>query len=91
MPSKSRIGTDGANCLTPPELAKRWGVDADKIRDWILRGELRAFNAATNTTGRPRFRIPSDAIVEFENRRSAYQPPAPPKRRSKDSGMIEYF
>lgn len=31
--------------LSPPELAKRWGIDPAKVIAWIHSGELRAINA----------------------------------------------
>ena len=43
--------------LTPPEIAKRLGIKADKVLTWIRSGELRAFNVATKQSGRPLWRI----------------------------------
>jgi hypothetical protein len=78
---------------TPPQYAKDIGVDPAKVIAWIKRGELRAMNVATNTNGRPRFRISLEAIVEFEERRSARQPvkPVRRKRKKQESGFVEYF
>ena len=80
-------------CLTPPALAKRWGITPEKIIAFIRRGELRAFDVASPGSNRPRFRIPADAVVEFENRRSAKQPAkvARRKRKKQDDSFVNYF
>ena len=77
--------------LTPPELARRWGVSPSKIIAWIKSGELPAINAATNRSGRPRYLIDIADLVIFENRRSAAQTPAPRRRRTKNEDVIEFF
>lgn len=58
-------------CLTPPALAKRWGITPEKVIAFIRRGELRAFDVASPGSKRPRYRILLDAVCEFEHRRSA--------------------
>jgi hypothetical protein len=82
-----------ASYVTPPQLAEDYRVDPSKVLVWIKTGELRAFNVATSTTGRPRFRIPLDAIVEFEARRSARVPVKATKRKKKkkDDSFVTYF
>jgi hypothetical protein len=60
--------------LTPPQLARRWGVGIDKILALMVRGELRgAFNAALEVGPgkRPRWRIPLTAVEAFELSRAA--------------------
>jgi hypothetical protein len=78
--------------LTPPAYARQLGVKPEKIRLWILRGELRAVNVAENIGGRPCWKIPPDAIEEFEARRAAKPPASKPKRKTKplDSDCVEY-
>lgn len=56
--------------LTPPELAARWGVSADKVLIWIRGGELRAIDASTRRGGRPRYLIDVEDIKTFEVARS---------------------
>lgn len=56
----------------PRELAERYGVTEDKIRALIRAGELRAVNVALHVGGRPRWRIPEEAVAEFEARRAAH-------------------
>lgn len=77
--------------LTPPELAKLWGIDTHKILGWIRAGELRAIDASTKRGGRPRFLIDVADLAAFEAARTV-QPPAPriPRRR-KDPQVIEFF
>lgn len=78
--------------LTPPQLARLWGVDPNKIIGFIKRGELRAMNAAANLGGRARYLIDVADIAEFEARR-AVVPPAPITRRKKPSndGIVRHF
>jgi excisionase family DNA binding protein len=66
--------------LTPPELAKRWGVAADKVLDLIHSGQLKAVNLAVNPNGRPRYRIYASEVERFETARST-KPPVPKQRR----------
>ena len=78
--------------LTPPELAKRWRVKAERVIVWIKSGELRAFDVSSRPgVGKPRYRIPQDAIIEFENRRSAAQVKTTRRRRQQPVDVIEYF
>jgi hypothetical protein len=76
--------------LTPPALARRWGISVDKVLAWIRSGELRAFNAATRTGGRPRWLIDETDLIAFENRRSA-KPLVRSRRRNLSPDVIPYF
>ena len=78
---------------SPPELAALWGIKAERVIGFIRNGELRAVDLSANPgIGRPRFKIPMDAITEFENRRAGCQrEPTPRRRRRKDPEIIEYF
>jgi hypothetical protein len=73
-----------ASYVSPPALAKRYGVKPDKVLTWIASRELEAINVAERSTGRPRWRISPEAIAAFERRRSS-QPeqvkPVPRYRR----------
>jgi transposase len=79
-----------ANFLTPPQLAKRYGVSADKVVGWILAGELAAVNLATVANGRPRYKIAEEAVQVFEQRRAVVSPPPRRKRTTpvKNSGKF---
>ena len=80
----------GRSKLTPPELARRWGVSADKVLAWIRVGELRAVNIARCAVGRPRWLIDESDIQEFERRRTA-SPSVRTRRRRQSQSIIEYF
>ncbi len=78
--------------LTPPEVARRFGVGADKVLIWIRNGELRAVNVATLASGRPRYAIDPADLAAFEQRRAVQaKPAAAPRRRKAPAGVIEYF
>jgi excisionase family DNA binding protein len=55
---------------TPPQLAKRWGVSADKILSLIRSGELRAIDVSLGKK-RARYLIDERDIEEFEQRRES--------------------
>ena len=84
---------DITTMLTPPRLAKIWGVSPDKILKLINAAELRAVNLATNPKGRPRYRISLDEIARFEESRMV-KPPVPKTRRRRRAVATagkEYF
>lgn len=66
--------------ITPPQLAKRWGVDSGKVRALIDSGQLKAINLAVNPKGRPRYRIAETEIERFQEARTT-RPPEPKTRR----------
>jgi hypothetical protein len=78
--------------ITPPELARRWGIDWHKVVAWIRSGELRAIDASTRLGGRPSFLIDERDIEAFELRRAVGGPvKAPRRRRAKQQDVIELF
>jgi hypothetical protein len=78
--------------LSPPTLARRWGVSPDKVIGWIRTGQLRAINAAASPTGRPRWLIDEADVKLFEQQRTAQPRHAPaPRRRKATTGVIEFF
>jgi len=79
--------------LTVSQLAKRYHVSPDKIRNWIRKGELRALNVASRLCGRPRFVVTADSLAEFERGREAATPdaPKPKRRRRRPAGFIDFF
>jgi len=79
--------------LTPPEVAKLWGISSDKVLSWIKAGELRAIDASTRRGGRPRYLIGVDDIAQFEADRAVKpREPRPVKRRRRGrGGAIEFF
>jgi excisionase family DNA binding protein len=77
--------------LTPPEVARKLRVSPDKVRAWIERGELAAFNVADRVGGRPRWRIEPEALAEFERRRTAIPRTRSPKKNRQADDVIEFF
>jgi hypothetical protein len=55
--------------LTPPQLAKQWGVSTTKVKHFIRTGELRAFNLAASNCHRPRYVIDVADIEAFKRAR----------------------
>lgn len=81
---------DASPYLTPPELARRWRCAPETVLGLIRKGYLRAFTLSPPGARRPRWRIPPDAIVEYEQRRSARMPEKPMRRR-RQPDVIPYF
>ena len=78
--------------VTPPEIARRWGVSADKVLGWIRSGELRAMNVASKLTSRPRYLVDLADLAAFEERRAVIPPPPRvQQRRRRAEGVIEFF
>lgn len=77
--------------LTPPALAREYGVSVDKVLAWIRSGELRAVNVATRPAGRPRWRIDPDDVAAFEARRTMHSHPRATRRRKRPAAVTEYF
>lgn len=68
--------------LTPPEIARLWGITPDKVLVWIRSGELRAIDASTSQGERPRYLVDIDDLAAFERSRStAPKAEAKPARR----------
>lgn len=78
--------------ITPPQLAKLWGISPCKVVKWIRAGELRASDASTERGGRPRYLIDVNDLCDFEARRSVSPPSAPRPRNKKTTGsVIEFY
>lgn len=71
------------NDYKPPQLAEKWGVHTSKVYDFIRSGELRAYDISSATSKRPQWRIPPDAVIEFEERRRGGKKTATKKRRGR--------
>ena len=64
--------TTATDYISPPEVAKRYGVSTRKVIGWIDRGELVALNLAENPNGqRPRYRVRLADLEAFEQRRAS--------------------
>lgn len=77
--------------VSPPQLAKRWGVATDKVLALVRSGQLAAINLAVNPLGRPRYRIHESEVAAFEEARTT-RPPIPRQRRQRPpTAMREFF
>jgi excisionase family DNA binding protein len=79
--------------LTPNELAKVLRVSPDRVRNWIIRGELGAVNVGDTMSGKPRYVVLPHHLAEFTRQRTAGAPAKPARRRKRpqDSNFINYF
>lgn len=77
--------------ISPPELARRWGIDSHKILGWIRSGELKAIDVSARQGGKPRFLIDLAEIELFEHRRSTVPTPPIPRRRHTNMHYTEFF
>jgi hypothetical protein len=80
--------------LSPPQLARKWGTNVDKVLHFLNSGELVGVNLAKDANGpKKRWKIHILEIELFESRRSS-APPLPPqrkRRRKKSTSAREYF
>lgn len=78
--------------ITPPMLAREWGVTVDKIIGFIRSGELVAIDASARRNQRPRYLIDRADIEDFERRRAVVPKPEPaPRRKRSAAGVKEFF
>lgn len=78
--------------LTPPAVARRYGVKPERVIAWIRSGELRAINVANRSATRPRFRIdPADLALFEESRRVECHKSVPRRRQPQQSQVIQFF
>lgn len=83
--------TERTRAYTVRDLAAHYRVSEDKIRRWIANGELKAVNTAARLCGRPRWVIPPESLVEFENRRRGGPAPKPERRRRRSAQEIDFY
>lgn len=76
--------------LTPPQIARRYGVKPAKVLGWIASGELVAVNLADGPGGRPRWRVSPEALADFERRRSSRPTPKPTRRGRRLPAVPKY-
>jgi Helix-turn-helix domain len=76
---------------SPPAVAKKLVVAPNKVLGWIRRGQLRAFNVASNIGGRPRWRISADDLEKFLALRQSTGSPEPRRSRRRTENVTEYF
>lgn len=79
-----------ARGLTPRELARILRVSADRIRSWIMAGELGAINTASSRCGRPRFVVLPHHLAAWERSRQAGRP-EPEAQRRRRAAVKDYY
>lgn len=77
--------------LTPPQLAKLWGVSPEKVYAFIRSGELRAINLASRPGGRPRYAIDPADVAAFERSRQVVTNSKRNAPRRKATPVKNYF
>jgi hypothetical protein len=84
--------TSGRTKITPPQMAREYGVEPAKIISWIKSGELRAIDASEHRNERPRYLIDRADIAEFEAARAVCPASRVSRiRRRSTSGVTEFF
>lgn len=81
----------GDRGYTPRELARLLRVSPDKVRGWILRGELSAINTASALCGKPRFVVLPEQLAAWQQERQAARPAQPQRRKRRTAGTIDYY
>ncbi|HWG41343.1 MAG TPA: helix-turn-helix domain-containing protein [Gemmataceae bacterium] len=81
---------DSTAGLTVREIARRYRVSPDKVRGWIVAGQLRAVNRRDARCGRPSWVIMPEALHDFERGRTVTATTKPVKRR-KRTKMVDYY
>lgn len=81
--------------LTPPDVARMWGVHLSKVMGFIESGELPAINMAKDAKGeRPRYRVRLSDIELFETGRMTTQAVVKRQRRRsarRDPGRVNRY
>lgn len=75
--------------LTPPQVAAKFGCKPETVISWIRSGELRCLNLARHGSLKPRYRIPVDALADFERVRTVV--PREPVVRTKPNPDVKRF
>ena len=79
-----------AKFLTPPQIAKLYGVHPDRVRGWIRSGQLMALDVGDK--GRRRFRVRPEDLEIFERARLVVAPEERRHPRRKHTlGAVEEF
>ena len=82
--------------LTPPRVAKRFGVATAKVIGWIRTGELKALNLANRGCVRPRYSVTPEALEDFERARQVVPDGGESttkrlRRLTKQKGIKDFF
>ena len=76
--------------LSVPEISRRLRVKPEKVRGWVVRGELIGVNVSSKPNGRPIWRIAVEELNRFLRARQSA--PAPVIRRlGREKGEQAFF
>ena len=76
--------------LTPPQVAKRLGIDSHRVIRWIKSGQLAACNVGDGAQ-RPRFRVFESDLTIFLASRAAGPTPKVSRRQKRNPEITEFF
>lgn len=76
---------------TPRELAELWQCSVEHVLDLIRSGRLRGFSLSKPGSKRPRWRVSTDAITEYESQHCAQVAVKPSRRQRRTKGVIEFY
>src|SRR4051794_17657335 len=76
---------------TPRELARLLRVSPDRIRAWIIAGELGAVNTAATRCGKPRFVILPHHLEAWEKSRRVGTSAVPGKRKQRSIEIEDFY
>jgi 2-keto-4-pentenoate hydratase len=81
-----------AEVYSPPQIAVRYKVKADKVVGWIKAGLLRGIDVSSPSATRPRFVVYADDLKVFEDSRvpKAFHKQASRRRSSPDKAVEEF-
>ena len=79
-----------ARYLSPPQVARRLGVDPHRVVRWIRNGELVGINLGDGPQ-RPRYRISESDLAVFLASRAAGPTAKVARRRRRDPTVCEFF
>jgi hypothetical protein len=77
--------------LTTVAFAEFLGISPDKVRAWILRGELGAVNVALDACRRPQWVILPHHVKAWEEKRLACKPVKVARRKKQAAAVKDYF
>lgn len=77
--------------FSPPRLSKLWGCSPETVLSLIRTGRLRAFTLSPWGCKRPRWRIPAEAVREYEAAHAACQTPEPRRSRKRRSVKVKFY
>ena len=76
------------DAMSPPKVAKMFGVKPDKVLYWIHSGQLEAVNIAKDEGHRPQYAVTPAGLDTFTRRRATRAPVRTRRTRRPSSGKV---